>query len=77
MNKLNVGDSDEPQNVAQVGFLKIVSFRRSALFIGTPAGSDDDDFLFLQKALPAVWPVGNRLPDPHNLIDPCLEQRRD
>src|SRR5258707_2951278 len=72
MNKHNVRKSDETQNVAQVGFLKIESFHRSALFIGAPTGSDDDNFLFFEKALPAVWPVAAGLPDPHYLIDPRL-----
>src|SRR6266853_853979 len=77
MNKHNVRKSDETQNVAHVGFLKIKSFHRSALFICATAGSDDDNFLFFEKALPAVWPVAAGLPDPHYLIDPRLEQRRD
>ena len=73
MNKRNVRKSDETQNVAQVGFLEIESFPRRTLFIGTSARSDDNNFLSCEKPLRAVWPVANRLPEPHNLIDPRLE----
>ena len=76
MNKRRVRKSDETQNVAQVGFLKIERLHRSAFFIGTSAGGDDDNFLSREKAPPAVWPVATGLPDPHDLIDPRLEQRR-
>jgi len=47
MNKCNLRKSDETQNVAQVGFLKIEGFPRTTLFIGAPAGSDDDNSLAL------------------------------
>jgi len=62
VNKRHVRKSDETQNVAQVGFLKIESFLRGAFFIGTFAGSDDDNFLLCEKALRPIWPVTNRLP---------------
>ena len=45
VNKRHVRKSDETQDVAQVRLLKIESFLRRAFFIGTSAGSDDDDFL--------------------------------
>src|SRR6266481_6046327 len=45
VNERNVPKSEEPQNVPQVRFLKIESFRHSALLIGAPARSDYDDFL--------------------------------
>jgi hypothetical protein len=45
VNKRHVCKSDESQNVEQVGFLKIESSPRSALFIGSPARSDNDNFL--------------------------------
>src|ERR1700682_5012180 len=73
MNKRDIGEPKETENVAQIGFLKIEGFTGSALFIRATAGSDDHNTLFSQKALPAVWPVDKGLPHPHNLVDPCLE----
>src|SRR5882724_3305716 len=75
--KRHVRKSHETQNVAQVRFLKIVGFLRRAFFVGAAAGSDHDNFLFCEKALRAVRPIGDRLAEPHNLIDPRFKRRRD
>src|ERR1700680_199875 len=70
VNKRNVRKSDETQNVAQVGLLKIESFPPRALCIGTPAGSDEVKFLSSEEALRTVWPIAQGLPDPNNLVNP-------
>src|SRR5258705_1763954 len=77
VNKRHIRKSDEPQNVAQVRLLKIESLSGRALFVVTPARSNHDNPLFCEKALRAVWSVTNGCPEPHNLINPRLERRRN
>jgi hypothetical protein len=57
VNERYVSKSDEAQNVAQVGLLKIESFPRCTLFIRAPAVSDDDNFLSREKALWTRLPI--------------------
>src|ERR1700704_5806525 len=75
VKECNIRKPDETQNVTQVGLLEIEVFHGGALFIGTPTGCDDGNFLSLEKAFPAVWSVATGLPDPHYLIDPRLQRR--
>jgi hypothetical protein len=77
VNKRDIRETDKAENVAQIGFLKIELFPGSAFFIGASARGDDKDLLISQQSVGTLWPVSDRLPDSHNLIDPCLEQGRD
>src|ERR1700674_367419 len=77
MNKYDISNSDKAENVTQIRFLKINFLSGSAFFVGAPARSNDNDLLPSEQSLGAVWPIRNRLPDSHNLVDPCLEQGGD
>src|SRR5580704_2521261 len=74
MNKRHIGEADKAENVTQIGFLKIELLSSSAFLVGTPARSNGNNLLLYQQPLGALWPICNRLPDPHNLVDPCFEQ---
>ena len=47
---------------------------RGTFHTGAPAGSNDDNFLSVEKAPRTVWPVAKGLPEPHDLVDPRLSE---
>src|ERR1700687_1361963 len=77
LDERHVGEPDESENVAQVRYLEIEDFCRGALLISASASSDDDDLLPLQQPPRAIWSVTDRLPEPHNLVNPSLQWGRN
>src|ERR1700730_5882538 len=75
VDERHVGEPNKSKNVAQVRYLEIEGFCRGALLISASASCDD--LLPLQQSPWAIWSVTERLPEPHNLVNPSLQWGRN
>src|SRR5579863_663250 len=77
MDEGRVGEAQESENAAEIGFLEVEQFGRCIAAVDAAASSDDEDLLTFEQSLGSCRGVAERATGARDVIDPRLQGRRD